>query len=274
MKKLSVVISVISLCSLCLLVNIATVKASYLNYSHTTYSLQNPVTLDGKWTSPTEWTDGGDTTFGNTSNAVFRSKWEMVSDGSAFSVFQYIIVEILNDNTNDTGDYWQFCFDGDESGGAAPKAGDIASDTMDIRIDILGHNNLTAYYGTGTGWSPVSAPATFQWSNAINTSPTSSTPHWILEVKIDKINFGIAADYWLRVAYYDASRAAAGVQAWPPTSRDVPDNWGDIPYVSGAIPENLAVGVVVLLSSVAVLVGSFVLRKKKTLRLQPAVLLK
>jgi hypothetical protein len=272
LKKLSVVISVISLCGLCLLVNIATVKASYLDYSHTTYTLQNPVTLDGKWTTTTEWTDGGDTHFGNTSNAVFRSKWEMVSDGSAFSVYQYIIVEILNDNTNDTGDYWQFCFDGDESGGTAPQAGDITSDTMDIRIDILSHSNLTEYYGTGTGWSPVSAPSTFQWKDAINSSPTSSTPHWILEVKIDKINFGIAANYWLRVAYYDASRAAAGVQAWPPTSRDVPNNWGDIPYSSDVIPENLSVGVAVLLSSVAVFVGSFGFRKKRINRLATSCL--
>ena len=126
----------------------------------------------------------------------------------------------------------------------------------------MGHTTLTAYAGSGTSWTSTSAPTTFQRSNSLNTSPTSGTNHWMCEIIMDKVNFGIGADYWLRIAYYDASNAAAGVQPWPPTSRDVPNDWGDIPYSSETIPEGLSFGVVVLLSSVAVIVGSFFVRKR------------
>jgi len=263
LRRLSVALFVILLCSLFLLIGTGTVIGSYPGYSHLTYTLLTPVTFDAKWTTPDEWSDTTLTTFGNTSNAIFRSKWELASL-DPIAVNQYIIVEILNDNTNDSGDYWQFCFDGDESGGTAPQSGDL-------RIDIMGHTNLTAYAGSGTGWTSTSAPTAFQWNNSLNTSPTSGTNHWICEIKIDKVSFGIGADYWLRIAYYDASNAAAGAQAWPPTSRDVPNDWGDIPYSSEAIPEGLSFGVVVLLSSVAVIIGSYYLRKRpKATILNPA----
>ena len=253
-RAISVVFTIATLCSLFLPAITAPANAAAAGYSHTTYSLANPVTLDGKWTDNSEWADTDITGFGAGSTVVFRSKW-LLASFDPIAVNQYICVEILNDNTNDTGDYWQFCFDGDISGGTAPQAGDI-------RIDITGHKNLTAYNGNGAGWTQVSTPTTFQWSNSISASPTSSTSHWICEVIIDKVNFGIGANYWLRIAVNDASNAAAGVRAWPPTSRDDPSNWGDIPYVSDTTPEGLGFGIMALLSSVSVLVGFFGLRKR------------
>ena len=258
MKKTFVAFWIFVLCSLCLLINTATTNAAYAGYTHTTYFLANPVTLDGQWTGTgnTEWADTLSTSFGNTSTqSIFRSKWSLDP-----TISQYILVEFLSDITNDPGDYWQFCFDGDMSGGTAPQSGDI-------RIDIAGHTTLTAYGGSGTGWTSTASPASFTWSNKLTATPTSSTPHWVLEVIIDKQVFGIGPEYWLRIAAYDSSNAAAGVQAWPPTSRDVPNDWGDIPYDMNPIPENLAFGVVMLLSSVAVLAGSFFLRKKRITKL-------
>jgi len=93
-----------------LLIGTGTVIGSYPGNSHLTYTLLTPVTFDAKWTTPDEWTDTTLTTFGNTSNAIFRGKWELASF-DPIAVNQYIIVEILNDNTSDAGDYWQFCFD-------------------------------------------------------------------------------------------------------------------------------------------------------------------
>ena len=252
-RAISVVFTVATLCSLFSLAVIAPVNGAAAGYTHTTYFLANAVTLDGKWTTSSEWADTDIRGFGAGQTAIFRSKWGATSDFSVIS--QYILVEILNDDTNDTGDYWQFCFDGDMSGGTAPQAGDI-------RIDIAEHKTITAYNGNGAGWTQISAPASFQWSNSISASPASSTPHWICEIIIDKIVFGIGAQYWLRIAVNDASNATAGVRSWPPTSRDVPNDWGDIPYDMNPVPESLGFGVVVLLSSVAVLVGFFGLRKR------------
>jgi hypothetical protein len=67
----------------------------------------------------------------------------------------------------------------------------------------------------------------------------------------------------MRIAVYDESNAAAGTRAWPPTSRDAPSDWGDIEYDSNPIPEGIGLGVMVLLSTVAVVAGSFYFRKQK-----------
>ena len=68
----------------------------------------------------------------------------------------------------------------------------------------------------------------------------------------------------LRIAVYDASNPEAGVQAWPPNSDvNVPDEWGVIPtYSSEPIPESIGFGVAMLLSSVAVAVSFYFLRKR------------
>jgi hypothetical protein len=103
----------------------------------------------------------------------------------------------------------------------------------------------------------------FQWNNSISASPTSSTPHWICEIMLNKPAVGLGIMFNGRIAVYDATSSAAGVKAWPSTSRDVPNDWGTFPYSSDPIPESLHFGVVMLLSSVAVLVGSFAFRKKR-----------
>ncbi|MGF3521561.1 MAG: hypothetical protein ACQXXJ_00500 [Candidatus Bathyarchaeia archaeon] len=155
-------------------------------YSHMVYSQQTAVTIDGKWTTNTEWVDGLQTSI--TANAVFRDKWNLVSF-DPIVVTQTILIEFLSDTTNDSQDYWQICFDGGTDG----PTGGSAPQTDDVRLDIVGHNTVTWYRGTGTGWSPMtnSPDSQFQWKDSISASPTSSTPHWILELIINKQNVGI-----------------------------------------------------------------------------------
>ena len=251
-RGLFVAFCILALSSLSLLISAAPGNAAYSGYSHMVYPIQNTVTFDGKWTSDAEWTDGTSTSFGT--NSVFVSKWGPY--GSETSVPQYFLIEILNDATNDENDYWQICFDGDMSGGTAPGANDLL-------INIGGHGtNVTFYQGTGTGWASMATPsaANFQWKDSISSSPKSSTPHWICEIMINKPVLNVGAQYWARVAVNDAG--GAGVQAWPPTSRDVPSDWGDFPYSGDAIPESLTFGIVALLSSVAVVASFYLLRKR------------
>ena len=249
-KDRFVVFAIVMLFSLLLLAN-ATTKAAEPGYERISYATQVVPTIDGKWTSPTEWTDGDATSIGQ--GFAFRSTWDM---GDV--VTTRFVVEFFSDTTNDTGDYWQMCFDGDQSGGNAPQTGDY-------KFEITGHTNLVWYQGNGTGWTQMTVGAgEIEWANSISDSPTNSTPHWILEFNKPKnagtIQLGI---YWnFRLAMYDASNPSAGVKAWPPTSADVPNGWGIESYSSDPIPENLSLGVVVLLSSAAVLVGSYYLRKR------------
>jgi len=153
---------------------------------------------------------------------------------------------------------WRICIDGNADGGTAPHSDDV-------KIEIVGHSNLTVYSGTGSGW--VAAPTLksyVTWKDSITTSPYNSKPHWILEVQADKGNLGAwganPPPEGLYISMYDATTNTT--IAWPPTSPDVPNNWGSIATYTTSLPESINIGVVALLSSVAVVVGFYSLRKK------------
>ena len=255
-RALSVAFSILMLCSLLLLITVGTIKASEPGYTRIEYPHIVEPTIDGTWTSPDEWTDGEQTDISE--NVTFRST---LTRTLLIFVTSQFIIEILNDNTNDTGDYWQIIFDGLSDGGSAPQADDF-------RIEVVGHTNPTVYRGTGTGWTEITPEAgEVIFAESISASPTSSTPHWIAEFSIDKtagVILTSGAAHGLRVAVYDESNSAAGVQAWPPTDRDVPEGWGINTYSEEEIPEGLSFGAVVLLSSVAVIGATFVFRKRSS----------
>jgi len=218
----------------------------------TSWSTQLEPTIDGAWTSEDEWTDGEITMIGE--DVAFRSTWDM----GDFVMTRWV-VEFFSDTTDDAEDYWQFCVDGDQSGGATPQE-------LDYKFEITGHTDLVWYQGDGTSWTEESLDETeIEWANSLSDSPTNSTAHWILEFQIPKdggtVQLGVTWN--LRVGVYDASNAGAGVLAWPLDSdADVPDGWGFENYQMANIPESLSLGVVVLLSSVAVIVATVVFRKR------------
>lgn len=187
-------------------------------------------------------------------NATFTYNMDMTS-----YTIQWL-VEIFTDNTTDAEDYWQICLDPDNSGGTAPQTGDF-------KIEIQGHTTLKVYQGTGTGWTEITpAAGELKWANLISASPWNSTPHWILEFSdSDKTAGTIITPQppnGMRVAVYDANSST--LAAWAPDSdADVPAEYGVIStYSTTPIPEGFSLGVVVLLSSVAVAFGFYCLRKR------------
>ncbi len=209
-------------------------------------------TIDGEWTSDDEWNDGEITTIGE--DVAFRSTWDMAED-----VMTRWVIEFFSDTTDDAEDYWEFCMDGNADGGSAPQADDF-------KFVITGNTDLVWYQGDGTGWTEVSLDASeIEWAASLSESPTNSTPHQILEFQIPK-NSGtvLLTIVWnMRVGVYDASNSEAGVLAWPEGSdADDPSSYGIENYQFAEIPEGLSLGVLVLLSSAAVVVASVVLRKR------------
>ncbi len=208
-------------------------------------------TYDGVWTPDDEWTDGGEVnTIGE--DVSFTSTWFY---GDA--VVTQWLVEFLSDTTDDAEDYWEFCIDGYADGGSAPQIGDF-------KFVITGHTDLVWYEGDGTGWAVADLDASeIEWANALSTSPTDSTEHWVLEFEIAKNVGTVQMDItWnCRVAVYDASTETTA--AWPEGSdADDPSTWGMENYTSDTVPEGLSFGVMVLLSSAAVIVASVGLRKR------------
>lgn len=252
MKKGSAAFCILLFCIL-MLMNIVTIRAAEPGYERTDWNPDVLPTVDGMWTNSTEWELNGETTeIGN--DVAFRSVWYMVSM-DPIQVDDYFLVEFFSDNTTDAEDYWQICIDGDQSGGSAPAA-------EDVRLDIVGHTDLTVYVGDGSEWveDPAFDTSVINWMDTMNVSPMNDTSHWILELHFVKAALG-AGPYWnFRLAAYDANTST--LAAWPPTSPDVPDEWGVQNYQSAVIPEGFSIIVVVLMSTVAIVVGFYCLRKR------------
>jgi hypothetical protein len=246
------------------LLPIALVNAQYAGYESTNYlAIEDPVE-DGVWTTDTEWYDAGIPTNLPT-NLQWRQKWTYPGN-----IFEHFLIEVIDDTTEDAGDYVQICIDPQADGGITPQSDDI-------RIDWVGHDasGLTIYQGDGSGWVEFTD---YTWdtdifiADSISASPLESTPHWIIEIRMDrsKAEFDTAGSSYeplIRIASYDES--GAGVQAWPPTSQDSPSGWGQEYGVyetnPDPIPEPMTIMTIVLLSSVAVVAGSnFLWKRRKT----------
>jgi hypothetical protein len=254
MKKIvATTFCILMLCS-ALLLTIGTTRAAEPDYERFSYPTQVTPTIDGKWTSDDEWTDGDVTWIGT--DVAFRSTWEM--QGS--EVYTQWIVEFLSDTTDDPNDYWRFCIDGRQLGGSEPVVG--------VRMfKITGHTDIVWYLGGGglggEGWSEVEMdPSEMEWANSFSASPTDSTPHWILEFQIPKNSGFTLEDVWnFLLQVYDESNPT--FLAWPPTDPDIPDEYGIENYSIEPIPEGLTFAVMALLTTVSMLVGYKYFTKRK-----------
>jgi hypothetical protein len=260
MKRfLLVVFSVIVLCGILLPTTL--VNAHYEGYETNNYMATEEPVIDGTWTTDTEWTDA--ITPPNLPDTfLWREKWTMTEN-----IIEYFLIEFFTDNTDDAEDYFQLCIDHLADGGSAPQADDI-------RIDWVGHDvsGLTLYQGDGTGWVVFTE---YTWEtdiyivDSLSSSPVNGDTHWIIELWMDRSapQFDVSGggggyQPWIRLAVYDDSNPDAGAIAWPPTSQDVPDDWGLEVGTPETIPESLTFVTAALLSSVAIVVSCYVLRRR------------
>jgi hypothetical protein len=209
-----------------------TVTASNPAYPTTIYSAKWNSGINGYWDNRTEWSDAASPS-GLPANLVFRNKWSVTFTGGVLKVYEWYLIEFFGDNTNDSGDYVQICYDSNATGNAAPKGGA----TPDLRIDYVGHagnSSIKTYVGTGTGWALGTVNDTLM-AQTLNTSRLNSNPHWITEFRIEKQANGLGMNNGIRIAVYDASNPSAGVIAYPPTSQqDVPNSYSLNSYTSSS----------------------------------------
>ena len=262
MKKLR--LAILCLLSILALTLASNVTAYNADYTHTEYSgaTADP-TIDGAYVAGagSEWVVSLVVPFGT--NGYWRDQWSYTDTVRAF-----LLVE-TTDGTDDAGDYWELCFDGNYDSTTAPQ-----SDDHKVRITGHGASQTVQWYvGTGSTWQTMAAPATasVSFAQALGTSPKIATAHYILEMSINKQSTDMPLNmYWaFRVAYNDAHAGGNGLQVWPPSTTDTnPGGWGYIIYESTAnpnpdvIPEGIGFVAVIALSSIAVIAGSVLLRKR------------
>lgn len=214
--------------------------AQQAGYEIEDFRVTTEPTIDGTWGNQYEWSDASEAQLAGDLNATFRVKHdnELITGDI---IYFYFLIEVLDDTTDDAEDYLQICIatpaeeGGDPMGGTTPQ-------TDCLRFDFVGHDQsgFTLYRGDGSTWVEDTS---YSWStdvlivDSFATSPLSDTAHLIIEARIAAAAFSIYPDYWVRVAVYDDSNAGDGVQAWPDSSRDSPDEWGLAVVLNEVIPE-------------------------------------
>jgi len=243
-KSLLATLGIIALCTLCFTGIVSATKPGFTQTDGTgTLVTVNGIIGSGEWED--SWRgklyDGWTLT-----NNTYRVKWAEAD--SNFWWDQWLF-EIISDTTNDAGDFIQICYDSTLDGGTAPQ-------TDDYLVNYTGHGTAKLYVGTGTGWAS-SSDLDVVVASTISASPASATPHWIIEIDVENP----WEDTGDRVAAYDASTGKTLM--WPPeSSANVPNDYGFSEISYETVPEGLTIGVMVLLSTVAVVVGTRYFRKR------------
>jgi hypothetical protein len=167
------------------------------------------------------------------------------------------VIEFIGDTTNDPGDYVKMSVDA-AAGFGDPAAGGAAPTTVCIEITVTGTGATSFRRGTDTAWTAFTDPTSEDYTMA-----TSVTGHRIYELYMQKtttLAFGYNNN--VRLEAYDATTGKTLM--WPPqSSADVPDTWGIGATVSEAVPESLTIGIMLSLSTIAVLVSTRYFRKPK-----------
>jgi len=203
--------------------------------SHMCYETSTTPMINGQWSS--DWNSGLQTNFGTSAN--FTDEWYLAMASPSSVVYYYLLIETM-DNTNNTGDFIQICFDGGMTSDSAPSSTDFA-------INFTSNAVCTWYQGNGLGWTKIATPplSDFQWNESFSSSPSCSTPHLMLEISLLKTSTDLGGaqilgpEFWMLIETYDANSAGYGLQSWPtmpPSSPDVPSTYGDIPYARYAAP--------------------------------------
>ena len=232
------------------------IVAGHLGPTIVCYTATQPVTIDGKWTSKSEWNDTGETQL-------------LVADGNGVGYFRvkqdrtwlYVLAESLIDTSaeNNAGkaDYAQVLLDTLHDGGNAPMVDDYFFAPW---YENTSYTGMHTEKGTGTGWQSADPVEGMQAKIGLDTgnSPHQPHPHVTVEFRIPLSIIRIGTfGFFIRMG--DSSNVLTMHFYWPgPTMADQsidPSSWGNVSISLGTIPEfsnTLLVVALVILSALAV----------------------
>jgi hypothetical protein len=234
-----------------------------------------PVTIDGKWTSPTEWTDAVEiqmpvgSTMANGAG-YFRIKHDATN--------LYVLGESLVDTAVEYnaaaggGDFMSVYLDPLYTQGTAPQTDDYRFTAM-----YLGPGNTTimTLKGNGTAWQGIPPTQGVQGMVGLDTgnSPHAPYPHVVVEMSIP-MSLLPASPFGLFIRLADSSifvsesaQALAMLFYWPnggAADQSVnPSTWGTVVVSSAPIPEFSSSPLIVTLAIFIVIVFARADRKNR-----------
>jgi hypothetical protein len=264
-KKAITVLTAVLLTCLCLASIPGIVLAQQEGYEIEDFEATTEPTIDGKWTNGFEWSDASEAQLVGDVNATFRIKHdnELITGDI---INYYLLIEVFGDTASNPEDVLEICIAAASETGGTPIGG-IEPQTDCVKFDYVGHSQsgFTMYMGDGSAWVEDSS---YSWTtdilivSSVDTSPMSDTAHVIYEVRIAAAAFDIHPEYWIRVGVHDGGNTLDA--AWPPSSADVPDEWGAVDTINETIPEFPAWAILPLFATATLSV--IVLRKRLTKR--------
>jgi hypothetical protein len=198
------------------------------------YPLVNPVTIDGKWTNPQEWSDASQTPqrigyfAGNGSRVAVDVRILLKHDDRNL----YALVDFLSDPSVSPGlsnpDSAWFYLDTLGNGGDKEQKDDLAA-WINWRSATKAAVELLDYQDKG-----VSLPEGMQGASSADASndPFSSSPHMIYEISIPRSLFNGPSDPAMLVHVQD--HTPVDPKTWKPTIMS------DFPFGSSRMPSSYA----------------------------------
>lgn len=223
-----------------LLIFLATIGlAQAQEQSVTCWTLMNPVTMDGKWTNPQEWTDASE-------SRMVPQLW----NGTAYvrtkhdADYVYVLVDYISDTILGAGDYCTLRFDTKGDGGNAPHEDDYS---FVFEWLTVGSSSFQMRQGVGYSWGvlvldPIGATAKSDCKPSVD--PYLEAAHMVYEFKIPLALFGSSVNS--RVCVDAQDRYPSGItMLWPNTfNTEWPSTWGKLAISTVPIPEFSSVGIV------------------------------
>ncbi len=190
--------------------------------------LEQPVTIDGKWTSAHEWTDASEfpLTFAQGSGEAYFS---MKHDDNNF----YVLVDFVSRITTVVGDGALIGLDTQNDGGSQVKDDDLAV--------LIRWNTPTVSMGamqwhgwTGQNWQVLPSGFEAKSSTDAQNDPHSTASHQIYEFKIPRSTFKASASgFWVGIGGGETGYFAL----YPMVDVLSPDNWAELVFSDNTLAE-------------------------------------
>jgi len=190
--------------------------------------LDNPVTIDGRWTNEHEWVDAFELSIGfaqGSGEAYFKAKHD--------NNYLYALIDFVSDVESQEADVGAVAIDSKNNGGSTPQTDDFV---------LLGRwNSPTEFanviaWGTGTAWGEfMGLTGGFKVAcskNAANDAYSSSS-HLIYEFQIPMSELN-PTGIGIYVAAFDRE---VNKGAWPWAPMENPSQYGYMKFTSQVIPE-------------------------------------
>jgi hypothetical protein len=261
-----------------------------------------PVTIDGAWTTTTEWSDAerasmlGYGPFGyyyNYTDGYYYYGWvkedfeyygyyyyfggyyyRNVYPYQAYfrmkhdPLYLYILIDFISDTRIEDGDYAKIYIDTSNNKLDPPQADDYA---LEFHWHGVGWHEYFERRGTGVAWTEEKGTyvggTAFSSTDAAN-NPDFPIPHVMYEFRIPKNIFGTHLTVGLFICAHDNSSGSSDI-FWPNIGayEDKPSTWGEFTFSSTPIPElskiALALPAVILLTLITLYAYSREKRLKK-----------